>query len=76
VGSARRECLYHIILFIESSLRRILKSHVEYYLHSRTHLSSAKDAPEPRVIQPPELGPVAEIAEVRGLHYRYEPRGA
>jgi hypothetical protein len=76
VSPVRQECLDHIIVFNESSRRPILKSYFEYYLPSRTHLSLAKDAPEPRAIQPPELGPGAEIAEVAGLHLRYERRAA
>ncbi len=64
------------MVFNESSLRRILKSYFEYYLHSRTHLALAKDAPEPRPIQPPEFGAVVEIPEVGGLHHRYERRAA
>ncbi|MGH9880110.1 MAG: integrase core domain-containing protein, partial [Pyrinomonadaceae bacterium] len=43
-GSLRRECLDHIIVFNESSLRRILKAYFEYYEHSRTHLALGKDA--------------------------------
>jgi len=35
-----------------------------------------KDAPEPRAKQPPECGQVIEIAEVGGLHHRYERRAA
>jgi hypothetical protein len=35
-----------------------------------------KDAPEPRTKQAPECGPVSEIAEVVGLHHRYERRAA
>jgi len=76
IGSIRRECLDHIIVLNKSSLRRILKSYFDYYQHSRTHLSLAKDTPEPRAIQLPELGPVVEIAEVGGLHHRYERRAA
>jgi putative transposase len=76
VGSIRRECLDHILVLNESSLRRILKSYFQYYLHSRTHLALAKDAPEPRAIQSPELGAVMEIPEVGGLHHRYERRAA
>ena len=48
----------------------------ELYLHSRTHLALVKDAPEPRPIQPPELGPVIEQSQVGGLHHRYERRAA
>lgn len=76
VGSIRRECLEHVMVFNESSLRRILKSYFEYYLRSRTHLALAKDTPEPRPIQPPEFRAVVEIPEVGGLHHRYERQAA
>lgn len=33
IGSLRRECLDHIIVINESSLRRILKAYFEYYEH-------------------------------------------
>jgi transposase InsO family protein len=76
IGSIRRECLDHIIVFHESGLRRVLKSYFEYYTRSRTHLSLHKDAPTPRAVQPPELGRVVELPEVGGLHHRYERRAA
>lgn len=76
IGSIRRECLDHLAVINESSLRRILESYFQYYLHSRTHLSLGKDAPEPRAIQTPELGAVIEIPEGGGLHHRYERRAA
>ena len=56
IGSVRRECLDHMIALHESSLRKILSSYFEYYHRSRTHLSLGKDSPEPRAIQPPEMG--------------------
>jgi putative transposase len=76
IGSIRRECLDHVIVFHEPGLRRVLRSYFEYYTHSRTHLSLAKDAPIPRSIQPPELGRVVDLSEVGGLHHRYERRAA
>ena len=76
IGSIRRECLDHVIVFNESSLRRTLKSYFRYYQQSRTHLALEKDAPEPRAIQPPKLGAVIEFPEVGGLHHRYERRAA
>ena len=76
IGSIRRECLDHVIVFHESSLRRILASYLDYYHRSRTHLSLGKDAPEPRGIQPPEMGSVVALPQVGGLHYRYERRAA
>ena len=38
IGTVPRECLDHLIIFNESSLKRILTSYFEYYEHSRTHL--------------------------------------
>ncbi|HKX33183.1 MAG TPA: integrase core domain-containing protein [Blastocatellia bacterium] len=76
IGSIRRECLDHVIILGERHLRCILRSYLAYYGRSRTHLSLAKDAPESRAAQPPELGSVIEIAEVGGLHHRYERRAA
>jgi putative transposase len=55
IGSIRRECLDHVIVFQESSLRRTLNSYFDYYHRSRTHLSLGKDSPEPRAIQPSEM---------------------
>jgi transposase InsO family protein len=75
IGSIRRECLDHVIVFHESSLRRTLKSYFEYYHRSRTHLSLGKDTPEPRAIQLPEKGAVVAVPQVSGLHHRYDRRG-
>ena len=60
IGSLQRECLDHVIVFQENSLRRTLHSYFEYYHRSRTHLSLAKDSPEPRAIQPPEMGSIVD----------------
>ena len=76
IGSIRRECLDHVVVLNESSLRRTLNSYLEYYQRSRTHLALGKDAPEPRPVQPPELGPVVRLPQVGGLHHRYERRAA
>jgi len=76
IGSIRRECLDHMIVFNEAFLYKHVKAFVSYYHHSRTHLSLAKDTPETRPVRPPELGPVVAIAEVSGLHHRYERRAA
>src|SRR6195256_5023739 len=51
IGSIRRECLDHVIVLHERSLRRTLDAYFHYYHRSRTHLSLGKDSPEPRSIQ-------------------------
>ncbi|MCP4571128.1 MAG: transposase [bacterium] len=71
IGTIRRECLDHVIVLNESHLRRVLKENLAYYLRSRTHLGLAKDAPEPRVIQPQDVGPVVDEPVLGGLHHRY-----
>lgn len=76
IGSIRRECLDHVIVLSEASLRRTLTSYFAYYHAWRTHLSLGKDAPESRPIQLPEQGRVVEIPAVGGLHHRYERRVA
>jgi hypothetical protein len=76
IGSIRRECLDHVIVFSEASLRRMLCLYFSYYHGTRPHLALEKDAPEPRPIQPPELGRVVAVAQVGGLHHRYERRAA
>jgi len=68
IGSIRRECLDHVIVFQENALRRTLNSYFDYYHRSRTHLSLGKDSPEPRAIQPPEMGSVVALPLVGGLH--------
>jgi hypothetical protein len=39
IGSIRRECLDHVIVFHQNSLRRTLHSYFDYYHRSRTHHS-------------------------------------
>jgi len=72
IGSIRRECLDHIVIFNERHLRRVLSSYVDYYQRSRTHLSLDKDCPDPRPITPRRNGKVIAIPQVNGLHHRYE----
>jgi len=64
VGSIRRECLDHVIVWNEISLRRTLHSYFSYYQRSRTHVALGKDSPEPRAVKPPEQGRVVAIPQV------------
>jgi transposase InsO family protein len=76
IGTVRRECLDHVIIFGEVPLYQQIKLFAAYYLESRTHLSLTKDSPESRAVQPPELGRIVVIPQVGGLHHRYERRAA
>ncbi|HEY6419089.1 MAG TPA: integrase core domain-containing protein [Candidatus Binataceae bacterium] len=76
IGSIRRECLDHIVIFNERHLHRVLSSYVDYYQRTRTHLSLDKDCPDSRPTVPPRIGKVVAIPHVGGLHHRYEPLAA
>ena len=71
IGSIRRECLDHTIIFNEKHLHRILKEYFKYYHQSRTHLGLEKDCPYTRSVQMPESGPISSEPMVGGLHHRY-----
>jgi putative transposase len=66
IGSIRRECLNHVIVFNEAHLRRILSRYFNYYQNSRTRRAPDDDAPNPRVFEPPGRGRVAAIPQVGG----------
>jgi transposase InsO family protein len=76
IGSIRRECLDHIIVFNERHLRRVLRSYVTSYQRSRTHLALGKDTPEARAVHPAGPGRIVVRPEVGGLHHRYERQAA
>jgi hypothetical protein len=60
IGSIRRECLDHIVVFGEGHLGRILTAYTGYYNELRTHLSLDKDSPWRRVINGLVKSPVAQ----------------
>jgi len=72
IGSIRRECLDHIVIFNERHVRGVLSSYVDYYHRTHTDLSLRKDYPDSRPIQPPRIGRVITIPQVCSLHHRYE----
>ena len=69
IGSIRRECVDHLIVFGEAHLRRILRSYAQYYNSSRTHRSLDKDSPLARAVQ--AIGRVRAQPILGGLHHRY-----
>ena len=69
IGSIRRECLDHMVVFGEAHLHRIMSMYSSYYNEVRTHLSLAKDAPIGRPIE--QFGRIVAEPMVGGLHHRY-----
>jgi putative transposase len=76
IGTLRRECLDHVIVFNEALLYRHAKSFMGYYHESRMHLSLARDTPEPQPVHPSKLGRIIAIPQVGGLHSRHERQAA
>src|SRR5271155_1011506 len=72
IGSIRRDCPNHIVIFNERHLRRVLTSYRDHYRRSRTHLSLQKDCPDSRPVQSENRTKVIAIEEVGGLHHRYQ----
>jgi transposase InsO family protein len=69
IGSIRRECLDHIVVFGQAHLRRILRSYASYYNDIRTHRSLDKDAPVSRPVQ--RTGSIKSFPILGGLHHHY-----
>jgi hypothetical protein len=69
IGSIRRECVDHFIVFGEAHLRRILRTHARYYNDIRTHRSLDKDAPVSRSVQ--RTGIISSRPILGGLHHHY-----
>src|SRR3977135_1799090 len=67
IGSIRRECLDHVVVFGERHLRHILLSYMSYHNQARTHLSVNKDAPSPRTVH--AVGRI--VPTPGGLHHQY-----
>jgi transposase InsO family protein len=69
IGTLRRECLDHVLIFGERHLRWILTLYSLYYNETRTHLGLEKDTPLRRASQ--RSGTIIATPILSGLHHRY-----
>src|ERR1700726_3496905 len=69
IGSIRRECLDHVVVFGERHLRHLLRSYMNYYNETRTHLSLDKDSPLSRTVE--RAGRIVCRPVLGGLHHKY-----
>jgi putative transposase len=76
IGSIRRECLDHVIVFNAGHLHRILADYLAYYHRHRPHRALDQDSPEPRAVEPPDQGNIVELPLINGLHHRYSRQAA
>jgi transposase InsO family protein len=68
IGTVRRDCLDHVLIFGERHLRRVLTQYSRYYNETRTHLGLGKDAPLRRAVQ--RSGTIVTTPILSGLHHR------
>jgi transposase InsO family protein len=69
IGSIRRECRDHIVVFGERHLRHVLGGYANYYNRTRTHLSLNKDSPVSRAVD--SFGRISHVPILGGLHHQY-----
>jgi transposase InsO family protein len=69
IGTLRRDCLDHVLIFGARHLRRVLAAYSAYYNEARTHLSLDKDAPFGRPAQ--RDGVIVTTPILSGLHHTY-----
>jgi len=75
LGSVRRECLDHFLIFHEKQLHRLLKTYVMYYNQARPHQGIRQRIPDSQALSaPPPHQPnrVIAIPVLGGLHQRYQ----
>ena len=72
LGSARRECLDHIMVVSEGHLRRVLKEHVTYFNQSRPHQGINQRVPDAEQTPAGNDGKVVAFPVLGGLHHAYQ----
>ena len=76
VGTLKRECLNHMIIFNEKHAKRVIREFLIFYHDDRTHQGLGQQTPGGRKIEPPEMGPVKCRPVLGGLHHRYYRKAA
>ena len=74
LGSARRECLDHVVILNERQLRRVLKEYVEIYFNrARPRQGLRQRIPVPKSQSVPKMcEKVFPIPILGGLHHDYQ----
>jgi hypothetical protein len=74
IGTLRRECLDHLIIFNERHLRSVLREYVAHYDAGRPHRALDIEIPTgpPARAGPPREGRIVARPVLGGLHHEYE----
>jgi putative transposase len=73
LGSARRECLDHVVILNERHMLRVLKEHLAHFNRGRPHQGIDQRLPDGRVPSagPSQGGQVVAHPVLGGLHHEY-----
>ena len=74
LGSVRRECLDHFLIWHENQLHRLLKNYVLYFNQARPHQGLGQRIPEPAMLAAPPLNQPDQVLSdpvLGGLHHDY-----
>ncbi len=73
LGSVRRECLDHLLIFTERQLHRVVSEYVEYFNRVRPHQGLGQQIPEGLrgVVSEGRSGKILAFPVLHGLHHDY-----
>jgi transposase InsO family protein len=74
LGSVRRECLDHFLIFQEKQLHRLLNDYTVYFNQARPHQGLGQRLPDPSVLSAPlpnSPNQVIAVPVLGGLHHDY-----
>ena len=74
LGSVRRECLDHVLIFHEKQLTWLLNASVVYFNQARPHQGLGQHIPEPSTLSarsPHQVNQVIAVPVLGGLHHDY-----
>lgn len=73
IGSVRRECLDHLLIFGARQLHRVIREYVEYFNRARPHQGIEQRIPEGRreTENEKESGKIIAFPVLNGLHHDY-----
>jgi putative transposase len=75
LGSVRRECLNHFLIFHEKQLHRLLNSYVLYFNQARPHQGLGQRIPDPPALSASvshQSNKMISVPVLGGLHHDYQ----
>jgi len=73
IGSVRRECLDHLLIFGERQLYRVIEAYTDYFNHTRPHQGIDQRVPSPKSFNISQAipGKIISMPVLNGLHHEY-----